>query len=162
MKKFALITGFLILCIASAFVCGCMSTPVIQPATPTPTATPITTTIATPTMTTFSTPAPIVKVYNESVNGTTVSMPLNSRFSVILLENPTTGYSWNGTVTNGLLITKATFTPPQSGLDGAGGSHTWDVLTIKTGQQKFSGIYKQPWMNATKNDTLFTLGVNVT
>ena len=157
MKQFVVITGILILCLASILVCGCTQPPV-QPATPT--ATPTAT--STPVATTAAPPVTTLQVYNESANGNTITVPLNGTFAVVLLENPTTGYSWNMTVTSGLVITNDTFTPPQSTLVGAGGSHEWDVKAIKTGQQKFSGVYKQPWMNTTANDTTFALRVNVT
>jgi inhibitor of cysteine peptidase len=163
MKKFVAITGILILCLASILVCGCTQPPV-QPATPTATPTATSTPVATtaPPQATATPPVTSMKVYNESANGNTITVPLNGTFAVVLLENPTTGYSWNMTVTSGLVITNDTFTAPTSGLMGAGGSHEWDLKAIKTGQQKFSGVYKQPWMNTTANDTTFALWVNVT
>lgn len=163
MKQFVAITGIVILCLASILVCGCTQ-PAVQPATPTATPTATSTPVATTAapQATATPPVTTMKVYNESANGNTISVPLNGTFAVVLLENPTTGYSWNMTVTSGLVITNDTFTPPKSTLVGAGGSHEWDVKAIKTGQQKFSGVYKQPWMNTTANDTTFALWVNVT
>jgi inhibitor of cysteine peptidase len=101
-------------------------------------------------------------VYNESANGTTVAVPLGSTFTVWLQENPTTGYSWNVTVTDGLQITNDTFIPPTSGLIGAGGIHAWEVLTVKNGLQEFSGIYQRPFENVTGNETTYVLWCNVT
>jgi inhibitor of cysteine peptidase len=92
----------------------------------------------------------------------TETMTLGTSFMVMLQENPTTGYSWNVSVTNGLNITNDTFIPPTSGLVGAGGIHTWSVLTTKTGIQEFSGIYMRPWENVTANETTYLLKVNVT
>lgn len=163
MKKIVAITGILILCFASILVCGCTQPPV-EPATPTATPTATSTPVATTAapQTTAAPPVTTMKVYNESANGSTITVPLNGTFAVVLLENPTTGYSWNMTVTSGLVITNDTFNAPKSGLVGAGGSHEWDLKAIKTGQQKFSGVYKQPWMNTTANDTTFALWVNVT
>jgi inhibitor of cysteine peptidase len=163
MKKFVSMTCILILCLASILVCGCTqpaTQPVTPAATPTATSTPVATTAA--PQTTSTPTVATMKVYNESASGNTITVPLNGTFAVVLLENPTTGYSWNVTVTSGLVITNNTYIPPQSTLIGAGGSHKWDVKAIKTGQQKFSGVYKQPWMNTTANDTTFALWVNVT
>jgi inhibitor of cysteine peptidase len=101
-------------------------------------------------------------VYNESDNGKTETLPLGTAFTVRLNENPTTGYSWNVSVTSGLNITNDTYIPPTSGLMGAGGIHTWSVLATKTGLQEFSGIYMQPWENKTGNETTYLLKVNVT
>lgn len=163
MKKFVAISCILILCLASILVCGCTQTPT-QPITPTATPTATSTPVATTAIpqTTITPPVTTMKIYNESADGETITVPLNGTFAVLLLENPTTGYSWNMTVTSGLEITNDTFIPPQSTLIGAGGSHMWDVKAIQTGQQKFSGVYKQPWMNTTANDTTFALWVNVT
>ncbi len=163
MKKIVAITGILILCFACILVAGCTQAPV-QPATPTATptetGTPVATTAA-PETTVIATPPATMKVYNESADGSTVTVPLDGTFAVVLAENPTTGYSWNVTVTRGLEITNDTYIAPESGLAGAGGSHEWDITAIASGQQEFSGIYMQPWMNATGNETTFTLMVTV-
>jgi inhibitor of cysteine peptidase len=92
----------------------------------------------------------------------TKTMAVGTSFMVMLQENPTTGYSWNVSVTSGLNITNDTYIPPTSGLAGAGGIHTWSVLTTKTGIQEFSGIYMRPWENVTGNETSYLLKVNVT
>jgi inhibitor of cysteine peptidase len=136
------------ICLAAIFVAGC--TQPTPPATQTPTATPA------------PSPTPIMNVYNESANGTTVTLPLGTSFMVVLQENPTTGYSWNVSVTDGLEITNDTFAPPTSGLIGAGGVHSWDVLITKTGLQEFSGIYMRPWENVTGNETTYVLWCSVT
>lgn len=155
MQKLRIFIGIAILCLAAILVAGCTQ-PVTPPATPTPTAT------STPTLTPVPTATPIVYVYNESANGTTVAIPLGSTFTVWLKENPTTGYSWNVTVTDGLRITNNTYIPPTSGLIGAGGIHSWNVLTVKTGTQEFSGIYRRPFENVTGNETMYVLWCNVT
>lgn len=161
MKKFVAITGILILCFACILVAGCTQAPA-QPATPTATPTETGTPVATTaTPETTAPPVATVEVYNESSDGSTITVPLDGTFKVMLAENPTTGYSWNVTVTNGLEITNDTYLAPKSGLVGAGGSHEWDIKAIASGQQEFSGIYMQPWMNATGNETTFTLMVTV-
>jgi inhibitor of cysteine peptidase len=147
MQRMKMLAAIAMVCLAAIFVAGC--TQPTPPATPTPTATP------TPS------PTPVMYVYNESANGTTVTLPLGTSFAVWLQENPTTGYSWNVSVTEGLQITNDTFVPPTSGLVGAGGVHIWDVLTVKTGMQEFSGIYMRPWENVTGEETTYQLGCNV-
>jgi inhibitor of cysteine peptidase len=141
----------IMICIGAVLVAGC--TQPTPPATPTPTATPS----PTPSPT-----GPTLPVYNEADNGMTETLPLGTPFMVMLQENPTTGYSWNVSVTDGLEITNDTFIPPTSGLVGAGGVHTWSVLTTKTGLQEFSGIYVRPFENVTGNETSYMLMVNVT
>ncbi len=149
MKKIFL--GIAMLCVAIILIAGC--TQPTPPATPTATATP---TAVPPTT------LPIVTAYNESANGTTVNLPLGTSFIVELQENPTTGYSWDVMVTDGLEITNDTYLPPESGLIGAGGSHVWDVMTVQTGLQEFSGIYMRPFENVTGNETTYVLWCNVT
>jgi inhibitor of cysteine peptidase len=162
MKKFVAITGILILCFACILVAGCTQAPV-QPATPTmtptETGTPVATTAAPET--TVTAPSAPMEVYNESADGSTITVPVNGTFAVVLAENPTTGYSWNVMVTSGLEITNDSYLAPESGLVGAGGSHEWDIKAIASGQQEFSGIYMQPWMNVTGNETTFILQVAV-
>jgi inhibitor of cysteine peptidase len=151
MPRYSIIIG-IALCIAAVLIAGC--TQPTPPATPTPTATAPPTPVPTAT--------PVMYAYNESADGQTVTLPLGTTFLVWLQENPTTGYSWNVTVTDGLEITNDTYIPPTSGLIGAGGSHTWNVLTVKTGVQEFSGIYMRPFENVTGNETTYSLYCNVT
>lgn len=144
------------ICLAAILIAGCT-----QPTPPvTPTATATTTMTASPTPS--PTAAPVLPVYNESDNGKTETLALGAQFMVKLNENPTTGYSWNVSVSDGLNITNDTYIPPTSGLIGAGGVHTWSMLATKTGLQEFSGIYMQPWENKTGNETTYLLKVNVT
>ncbi|NTU99924.1 MAG: protease inhibitor I42 family protein [Methanoregulaceae archaeon] len=144
----------IMICCAAILIAGC--TQPTAPVTPAATATP--TAMPTPS----PTAVPGMPVYNESENGITEAMALGSSFKVMLDENPTTGYSWNVSVTSGLNITDDTFIPPTSGLMGAGGVHSWTVLTTKTGLQEFSGTYMRPWENKTGNETTYLLKVNVT
>jgi inhibitor of cysteine peptidase len=175
MKPSVSVLAILILCIAFLCACGCTQ-PATTPATPTATSTPAATTVATTAATTAAPnatttaapettavpPATEEKVYTESADGSTITVPLNGTFMVKLLENPTTGYTWDVSVTPGLTIVNDTYIAPVTTLVGAGGSHVWDVKAIKTGQQKFSGVYKHSWENTTANDTTFALMVNVT
>jgi inhibitor of cysteine peptidase len=145
----------IMICIGAVLVAGC--TQPTPPATPTPTASITATPSPTPSQI-----GPTPPAYDESDNGKTETLPLGTSFIVMLQENPTTGYSWNVSVTDGLKITNDTFIPPTSGLIGAGGVHTWNVLTTKTGLQEFSGIYMRPFENVTGNETTYMLMVNVT
>jgi inhibitor of cysteine peptidase len=161
LKKFVAVTGILVICLAAMLVAGCTQAPT-QPATPTATPTATATPVATTAVPGTTAPtAATPMVYNESADGSTITVPVDGKFVVVLAENPTTGYSWNVTVTAGLEITNDTYIAPETGLVGAGGSHQWDVKAIASGQQEFSGVYMQPWMNATGNETTFSLMVTV-
>jgi inhibitor of cysteine peptidase len=115
-----------------------------------------------------TTAAPIeekdMKVYNETANGTTANIPLGSGGLIIrLAENPTTGYSWNATVTSGLAIVRDAYEadPRYQNMTGGGGTHVWVISGTGAGLQKFSAIYMRPWENVTGNESTFVLNVLV-
>jgi inhibitor of cysteine peptidase len=139
---------------------GCTTQPEGTP-TAVPTATPATT-----VMPTTSAPGneTDMNVYNETANGTTVKIPLGSGGLVVqLTENPSTGYSWNATVTSGLTIVGDSYEPdPQSqGMVGAPGTHFWILSGTEAGEQKFSAVYMRPWENVTGSEETFVLNVLV-
>lgn len=122
---------------------------------------------ATPTLTPATTSPPVemkdMHVYNETANGTTAKIPLGGGLIVRLVENPSTGYSWNATVTPGLAIVSDAYEPgPQSqGMVGAPGSHSWILSGKAAGEQKFSAVYMRPWENVTGTENTFVLNVLV-
>ncbi len=127
--------------------------------TGTPTAIPTATPSATPS------PAPsnnTIAAYNQSDNNKTVSAKIGDKFTVTLDENPSTGYSWYMSVTNGLTIVNDTYLPPNTTLVGAPGLHVWQIEADGTGDQKFSAIYKRLQEPPTGNETTYVLNVNVT
>lgn len=100
--------------------------------------------------------------YGTADNGKTISIRTGTTFKVILDENPSTGYSWNTTVTSGLKVTDSTYIQGGSpGLAGAGGTHEWTVQATGKGEQQFSAIYKRPWEPTTGSESAFTLKVSV-
>jgi inhibitor of cysteine peptidase len=158
--KTLLSAGVLFLLAGMLILSGCTTQPAGTP-TATPTATPTTTVVPT-------TSTPVIEkdmnVYNETANGSTVKIPLGSGgFVVQLAENPSTGYSWNATVTSGLtIIDDAYEADPQSqGMVGAGGTHFWIVSGTSEGEQKFSAVYMRPWENVTGSEETFVLNVLV-
>lgn len=75
-----------------------------------------------------------------------------TRFTLQLKANPTTGYSWyiNSYTTPGLRLVKYAFTPDQSGKIGAGGVASWDFVVEKTALiapslLKVDLTYARPW-----------------
>lgn len=170
----ALIGLLAVLCFV-LLTAGCTSTPPAA-TTATPTAAPASTTAAaapttaapvnttaapvntTPAVTPTTSP---MKIYNESANGTTVNMTVGSSITIQLKENPTTGYTWNATVTKGLALTDRNFTEDQHApnMTGVGGIHTWDVKATGNGTQKFSAIYKRSWEPTIGNETTYALNI---
>jgi len=101
--------------------------------------------------------------FTEQDNGTTGTIAANTRFAVTLAENPTTGYSWNASTSNGLTILSSDFRENQhaEGMVGVGGTRTWVILASGTGNQTFSATYLRSWEPVTGNETGYALGIHI-
>ncbi len=99
--------------------------------------------------------------YTDADNGKTVAVPVTNHITITLNENPTTGYMWNATVTPGLTVMKDVYNAPNSNLAGASGTHTWDLVAMQKGSQKFSAVYRRSWETPTAGDTTYVLNINV-
>ena len=152
-QRLPLLIGLFIVLAGLVLICGCTQQPAGTPTTPTPAATPTQAT------------GKEVPMYNESANGTTIAVARGGEtFGIRLNENPTTGYSWNATVTPGLIVINDSYEPnPETvGLVGAGGFHSWILKSGNDiGEQQFSAIYKRPWENVTGSEQTFVLHVMV-
>lgn len=102
--------------------------------------------------------------YTEKNSNQTVKARLNDRIIIVLAENPTTGYLWNMTQTNGLLPVKDTYVTSDRTrrLVGAGGKHFWYYTVKKTGMQTITGVYARPWEGAGADSPRFMIRLNVT
>ncbi|WP_246589325.1 protease inhibitor I42 family protein [Methanofollis formosanus] len=102
-------------------------------------------------------------VFNETADTTSVEVAAGSIVQVDLRENPTTGYEWNATISDGLNLINDTYTVDShpEGMVGVGGTRTWLLETAGEGEQTFSAIYKRPWENTTGTEENFTLVLNV-
>jgi inhibitor of cysteine peptidase len=156
-RKPLMFTAIFLLLAGMLVLSGCTTQPVTN--------TTITTTATTAVPTTT---APVgekdMNVYNENANGSTAKIPLGTGGCIVrLAENPSTGYSWNATVTSGLAIVNDTYTqdPVSQGMVGAGGTHSWTLKGTAAGEQKFSAVYKRPWENVTGSEDTFVLHILV-
>jgi inhibitor of cysteine peptidase len=115
-----------------------------------------------PPSTNVTAAAPVL--LNESMNGSTIAVPLNTTLTLELMENPSTGYSWNLTTTSGLRIAADAYVPDAANASvvGSGGIHRWRILTVATGLQKITGVYGRPWENLTAGASTFSAEVSVT
>lgn len=108
------------------------------------------------------------QVISETDNGKNISLKNGETFYLKLKENPTTGYSWELNLSQGLSKISDNYYPPESSKDnkqpivGAGGVHMWDIKAVTEGNQQVKGIYKRPWENITGTEDTFTLNVEVT
>jgi inhibitor of cysteine peptidase len=100
--------------------------------------------------------------YAGGDNGKTMTVKSGETFTVKLDENPTTGYSWNLTVGDGLKVVDSKYVPNATGLIGSGGYHIWTIKASKAGTYMVSGIYKRPWEATTGREQTYSLMVKVT
>ncbi len=106
------------------------------------------------------------EVITEANNGTTINLENEETFYLRLKENPTTGYSWQLNLSQGLSLISDEYYPPESkegerSLVGAEGVHLWEIKAAAEGSQQVTGIYKQSWENETGTEDNFTLNVEV-
>ncbi|HII93165.1 MAG TPA: protease inhibitor I42 family protein [Methanosarcina sp.] len=107
------------------------------------------------------------QIITEADNGTSISLENGSTFYLKLKENPTTGYSWELNLSQGLNNISGEYYPPEQPeeiketLVGAGGVHLWEIKAVSKGSQQVTGIYKRPWEKLTGEEEKFILNINV-
>jgi len=99
---------------------------------------------------------------NSTSNGATVTIPTNGQVIVRLNENPTTGFSWNATVSKGLSVISDTFYPPETTLVGAGGYREWTLGMESPGTYTFNATYVRPWEGQSPTSDTFNLTIKAT
>lgn len=114
------------------------------------------------------TPPPVAEqdkivLTGEGNNRDIIPIDLQTEIHISLPENPTTGYSWNVTGSNGLTIKGDTFIPPKEQIPGAGGMHVWTLEPKVTGIVTFSAVYTRPWEDIQPDeDNTYTVAFYVT
>lgn len=129
----ALLLGVAVACILAIFMAGCTQTPGTGTGSPSPSPT---------------TPGTQTLTLSEEDNGKNVTVSQGSEISLVLPENPTTGYSWNLSHSTGLTLISDDFIPPGTQLMGAGGSHEWVFHASGKGDQAVHAEYRRPWVKA--------------
>jgi len=99
----------------------------------------------------------------EADNGKTENITQNTRFAVVLAENPTTGFMWNATLSPGLELQSSDYrqNDAPSGMVGVGGTRTWIIIAKDLGDQKFSAVYERSWEPANGNETAYNVNIRV-
>jgi inhibitor of cysteine peptidase len=89
-------------------------------------------------------------VYTDEDNGRTVQEGRGEVLNIRLRENPTTGYSWNLSMTDGLTMTGDEYIPTQEGgqMVGVGGVRSFHLTATGAGMQMVTGEYRRPWVLA--------------
>ena len=95
-----------------------------------------------------STVPPRFHVYTEAYNGTTVPESPGETFNVRLQENPTTGYTWNLSVSDGLRISGDEYISPSLNVQivGSGGIRSFTLVVLSRGGQNVTAEYRRPWI----------------
>lgn len=109
---------------------------------------------------------PRQQVVTEAGNGTNITLENEETFYLRLQENPTTGYSWELNLSQGLSLISDKYYPPESRegeqtIVGAGGVHVWEIKADSEGIQQVTAVYRRPWENETGTEDRFTLNVEV-
>jgi len=110
---------------------------------------------------------PTNQVITEVDNGKTINLKDGDIFYLKLQENPSTGYSWELNLSQGLsLLTDKYYSPGSSEeierpIIGTEGIHLWEIKALTEGNQQLKGIYKRSWENVTGEELNFTLNVEV-
>ena len=106
------------------------------------------------------------QLVTETDNGKCINLTNGETFYLKLKENPTTGYSWQLNLSQGLRLLSDEFTtdkfPGETEVPcGRGGTHLWEIKAVTPGSQQIKGISKQPWMETIGTEENFTLRVEV-
>ncbi len=89
---------------------------------------------------------PEKNIYTE--NDSIIQVTVGEEFSIILVSNPTTGYSWRfaAPLDNKLLkLTEDKFIPPDNLRKGAPGEQLWTFRRVGDGSTTISLEYLRPW-----------------
>lgn len=103
------------------------------------------------------------QVITAADNGTSISLKNGETFTLQLRENPSTGYSWELNVSEGLSVLSDEYIQDEAAEDKVGvpGTHSWIIQAVDQGSQQVNGIYKRSWENTTGTEDNFTLAVEV-
>ena len=104
---------------------------------------------------------PRQQVITEDDNGKSISLKNGETFDLKLKENPSTGYSWELNLSQGLSVLSDNYTqdPAPRGFTGVPGTHLWIIKAVTEGDQQVKGIYKRPTAEETGKESVFTLNV---
>lgn len=109
---------------------------------------------------------PRQQVITEADNGTGITFENEETFYLRLQENPTTGYSWELNLSEGLSLVSDKYYPPEPGegertIVGAGGVHIWEIKADSEGTQQVTAVYRRSWENETGTEERFKLDIEV-
>ncbi len=98
---------------------------------------------------------------SEKDDGKTISARIGDTFLLKLPENPSTGYTWQISVTPGLIVTGEGFYPSVLRRIGAPGTREWQIRVTGPGDQTISAVYMRPWESTVNSAREFTLFITI-
>jgi len=151
--------GLMILLVLVLLISGCTQ----RAGTPTPAQTAVTTQPSPAMITTTMAEGKKMFTFTQEDNGKSGDITQNTRFAIVLAENPTTGFMWNATLSSGLELQSSDYRQDDAptGMVGVGGNRTWVIVANDPGNQKFSAIYRRSWENVTGNETTYSVNIKV-
>jgi inhibitor of cysteine peptidase len=135
---------FVLLLVASIIMAGCISTESDQENNK---------------QITPDTPPSEIYLFDGTNNNETYTITQDSLIYIKLEENPTTGYEWEITTTDGLVVMSDTYEPSDTSGQkvGAGGIHEWELHAQEPGTYTFDAIYKRNWEETTGEEDTYSL-----
>ncbi|MDA0525025.1 protease inhibitor I42 family protein [Methanococcoides alaskense] len=100
-------------------------------------------------------------VFSEEANSSEISLKVGDSIVLKLNENPSTGYSWDLSLPEGIVLVKDEFVGPDEPMPGAGGVHEWTLEAVSEGNYQINAIYKRSWENVTGEEDTFSMDVVV-
>ena len=100
-------------------------------------------------------------VFSEEANSSEISLRMGDSIVLKLNENPSTGYSWDLSLPEGIVLVKDEFVGPDEPMPGAGGVHEWTLKAASEGNYQINAIYKRSWENVTGKEDTFRMGIVV-
>ncbi|MCM1987125.1 protease inhibitor I42 family protein [Methanococcoides seepicolus] len=100
-------------------------------------------------------------VFSEEANSSEISLKVGDSIVLKLNENPSTGYSWDLSLPEGIVLVKDEFVGPDEPMPGAGGVHEWILKAVSEGNYQINAIYKRSWDNVTGEEDTFSMDVVV-
>ncbi len=105
------------------------------------------------------TPSSVVYLFDLTSNGETRTVVQDSLILIKLEENPTTGYRWEYSVNDSLMVLGDTYeSSVQTGkLVGGGGTRIFELHASEPGTYTFTAVYKRPMEEMRGDEDTFVL-----
>ncbi len=96
---------------------------------------------------------------NISIATAVKYLKVGEKFNITLSENPTTGYTWNYSISNSniLKIIEDKYCAMNNNTIGGGGFHYWIIEGLKKGNATIVFKYRRPWENKSVKTIIYKI-----